>query len=143
LHVFRGAIPEKSGLAAMTQVVEHDADSPMEIVYSQIDLVILPQDDSVGAKAQLPAKLLDAMRFEKPVVASKSTAILEVAGDTVTYVTSWEAEAEVHRKIAEAAMHGSELATRARQRFEDQLALEVQIDPLRNFVRAVSARSIN
>jgi hypothetical protein len=141
LHVFRGAIPGKSGLAMTPQVIEHDADAPMDHVYSQIDVVILPQDDSVGARVQLPAKLLDAMRFGKPIVASWSPAIFEAAGDTITYVTDWELGAEIHPKIAAAASHEPEQATKARSRFADELSLEAQIQPLRDFMEATVAWS--
>ena len=141
LHVFRGTVPATSTLAGITQLVEHDVDAPMAHVYSQIDVVILPQAESVGAQVQLPAKLLDAMRFGKPTVASRSPAIYEAAGDTITYVADWDSKEDVHRKIAAAATLESGTATRAKRRFDAELALEAQVDPLRRFVEAMSAGS--
>ncbi len=61
----------------------------MDDLYAEIDVVVLPQDRSPGAQAQLPAKLLDAMRFGKPILASPTAAIVEAAADTVLYVGDW------------------------------------------------------
>ena len=78
LHVFRGALPSPARERLSARLVEHEVDAPMEDLYGEIDVVVLPQDRSPGAQAQLPAKLLDAMRFGKPILASPTAAILEV-----------------------------------------------------------------
>jgi hypothetical protein len=139
LHVFRGALPHHARRCLGAQVVEHDVDAPMEDVYADIDVVVLPQDGSPGGQAQLPAKLLDAMRFGKPIVASSSGPIVEAAADTVLYVADWGSIDEVQRKIAQAHAEGPALGLRARRRFEERLALEAQVVALREFARVISS----
>jgi len=138
LHVFRGALPHHVRRRLSAQVIEHDVDAPMEEVYADIDVVVLPQDRSPGAQAQLPAKLLDAMRFGKPIVASSSAPIVEAAADTVLYVADWGSIDEVRRKVTQAHTEGAALGLRALRRFEEGLALEAQVVALREFVRALA-----
>jgi glycosyltransferase involved in cell wall biosynthesis len=140
LHVFRGALPQEARRRLAEQLVEHDADAPMEDVYAEIDVVVLPQDRSPGARSQLPAKLLDAMRFGKPIVASSSAPIVEAAADTVLYVADWGSIDEVRRTISRAHTEGSALGLRARLRFQERLALEAQVIALRELIQALSGR---
>jgi glycosyltransferase involved in cell wall biosynthesis len=140
LHVFRGALaPKLTGRIDAAQLVEHEPDAPMEQVYGEIDVVVLPQDRSPGARAQLPAKLLDAMRFAKPVIASPSAAIMEAAGGTVLYVADWGSTSEVQQRIKQAVAEGQALGESARARFEQRLALETQRATLTKFVASVCA----
>jgi glycosyltransferase involved in cell wall biosynthesis len=141
LHVFQGSLPLAAKQRLSGQVIEHDVDAPMEEIYADVDVVVLPQDRSPGAAAQLPAKLLDAMRLGKPTVASASATILEAAADTVLYVDDWESMDEVQRMVSQANATGSTLGLRARRRFDERLALETQVAPLRAFVRATAAHS--
>lgn len=139
LHVFRGALPSPVRERLNARLVEHEVDAPMEDLYAEIDVVVLPQDRSPGAQAQLPAKLLDAMRFGKPILASPTAAILEVAADTVLYVGDWGSLDEVRSKVLQAHTGGSTLGQAALARFERQLALEAQVGGLHKFVRAIEA----
>lgn len=139
LHVFRGALAQRLTRRISGQLVEHDPGAPMEQVYGEIDLVVLPQDRSPGARAQLPAKLLDAMRFAKPVIASPSAAIVEAAGDTVLYVSDWSTPSEAQQRIEQALAGGAAIGERARERFERRLALETQRDALAEFAASVCA----
>jgi glycosyltransferase involved in cell wall biosynthesis len=120
-------------------LVEHEVDASMEDLYGEIDVVVLPQDRSPGAQVQLPAKLLDAMRFGKPIVASPTAAIVEAAADTVLYVEDWGLLEEVRSMVLQAHARGSALGEATLARFELQLAFEVQVDALREFVRTVEA----
>jgi glycosyltransferase involved in cell wall biosynthesis len=138
LHVFRGALPRVTRERLKACLVEHDVDAPMADLYGEIDVVVLPQDRSLGSQAQLPAKLLDAMRFGKPILASPSTAIVEVAADTVIYVSDWGSLDEVRSKILQASAEESILGPAALRRFEQQLALEAQVEGLHEFIRALS-----
>jgi glycosyltransferase involved in cell wall biosynthesis len=139
LHVFRGALPSPARERLNARLVEHEVDAPMEDLYAEIDVVVLPQDRSPGAQAQLPAKLLDAMRFGKPILASPTEAIVETAADTVLYVADWGSLDEVRSKVLQAHAGGSALGKAALRRFERQLAFEAQVGALREFVRTVEA----
>jgi glycosyltransferase involved in cell wall biosynthesis len=139
LHVFHGALPSPARERLRARLVEHEVDAPMQDLYDAIDVVILPQDRSPGAQAQLPAKLLDAMRFGKPVLASPSAAIVEAAADTVLYVSDWGSLDEVRSKLSQAHASGSSLGQAALRRFEQHLALEAQIGALSEFIAAVKA----
>ena len=139
LHVFRGALPNPTRERLKARLVEHEVDAPMEDLYAEIDVVVLPQDRSPGAQAQLPAKLLDAMRFGKPIVASPTAAIVEAAADTVLYVGDWSSLDEVRSKVLQAHAGGSTLGQTTQARFEQQLAFEVQVGALREFVRTIAA----
>jgi glycosyl transferase family 1 len=139
LHVFRGALPGPARERLNTRLVEHEVDAPMSDLYGEIDVVVLPQDRSPGAQVQLPAKLLDAMRFGKPIVASPTAAIVEAAGETVLYVGDWSSLDEVRSKVLHAHAGGSALGQAALRRFEQQLAFETQVGGLREFVRAIEA----
>ncbi|HEY5286928.1 MAG TPA: hypothetical protein VIJ50_07470, partial [Solirubrobacteraceae bacterium] len=46
LHVFDGALPDSARERLSAHLVEHEADAPMEELYSEIDVVVLPQDRS-------------------------------------------------------------------------------------------------
>ena len=139
LHVFRGALPSPARERLNTRLVEHEVDAPMADLYGEIDVVVLPQDRSPGAQVQLPAKLLDAMRFGKPIVASPTAAIVETAAETVLYVVDWGSLEEVRSKVLQAHAGGSALGQAALRRFEQQLAFETQVGGLRELVRAVGA----
>lgn len=139
LHVFRGALPSSMRERLNTRLVEHEVDAPMADLYGEIDVVVLPQDRSPGAQVQLPAKLLDAMRFGKPIVASPTAAIVEAAGETVLYVVDWGSLEEVRSKVLRAHAGGAALGQAALRRFEQQLAFETQVAGLHELVRAVGA----
>ncbi len=139
LHVFRGALPSRTRERLDTRLVEHEVDAPMADLYGEIDVVVLPQDRSPGAQVQLPAKLLDAMRFGKPILASPTAAIVEAAADTVLYVGDWGSLQEVRSKVLQAHAGGSALGQAALRRFEQQLACETQVGGLHEFVRAIKA----
>ncbi len=139
LHVFRGALPGPARERMSARLVEHEVDAPMEDLYGEIDVVVLPQDRSPGAQAQLPAKLLDAMRCGKPILASPTAAILEAAADTVLYVGDWGSLDEVRSKVSQAHAGGSTLGHAALRRFDRQLACEAQVEGLREFVRTIES----
>ena len=139
LHVFRGALPDSARGRLSARLVEHEVDAPMENLYGEVDVVVLPQDRSPGAQVQLPAKLLDAMSFGKPIVASPTAAIVEAAADTVLYVADWGSLNDVQSKVLQAHAGGSALGKAAQRRFEQQLALEALVGGLRELVQSVDA----
>lgn len=139
LHVFRGALPSPTRERLKTRLVEHAVDASMEDLYGEIDVVVLPQDRSPGAQAQLPAKLLDAMRFGKPIVASPTAAIVEAAADTVLYVGDWGSPDEVQSRVLQAHAAGSTLGQAALRRFEQQLALDALVGGLHELLCTIEA----
>ncbi len=69
----------------------HRGSDTLALAFRHVDVVILPQDASASAaRYQLPAKLIDALRFGRPVVATDTAAIREIAGPSVALVPSWE-----------------------------------------------------
>lgn len=141
LHVFNGSLPPRSEGRLAGQLVRHAPDEPMHRIYGEIDVVVLPQDLSPGAQAQLPAKLLDAMRFGRPVVASRTKAIVEAAADTALYVDDWGAVEHVKSAIAIAHAERSRLGAMARDRFDRSFRLEAQTDALRALVASMPAHA--
>jgi hypothetical protein len=60
-------------------------------VYATTDVVLLPQDiGSPQTRMQLPAKLVDAMVFGRPVLATPSPPIVEIGGDAIVTVSTWD-----------------------------------------------------
>jgi len=62
----------------------------LERAFAEVDVIVLPQDPHADqTKLQLPAKLIDALMFGRPVVATATPPILEVGGAHVRSVSSW------------------------------------------------------
>lgn len=62
----------------------------LPLAFRHVDVVVLPQESTEpAARYQLPAKLIDALRFGRPVVATDTPAIREFAGPSVSLVPSW------------------------------------------------------
>ncbi|WP_285187477.1 glycosyltransferase [Rhodococcus sp. MEB041] len=130
MHVF-----ENSGLVASSlpsgRVVEHSVDEDLMHVYGCVDVALIPMSTESGADVQLPAKLIDAMRAGVPVVTSKSSAIYEIAGDTVTYLPDNTDVSEVRGRIDEAIARGGE---RVRSRFEETSSNSAAAAILKDFL---------
>ncbi len=133
LHLFAGYDP--TGLEAVrAQIVEHPIDEPQAQQFDSVDLVLLPQKRGPAGDVQLPAKLLDAIRFGVPVLATPTSAITEVAGDTLVYVEDWDDTEHVRRQLRESLAAGSIPGAEARDRFERELSIEAQVPELRAFL---------
>ncbi len=132
LHLFAGSAGAY-GAGFGGQVVEHPADEPWPDLFDSIDLVVLPQARTSGGEVQLPAKLLDAMRFGVPIVTSPTEAIVEAAAETVVYVESWSDLSEVAAAINRCVCNGNELGAAAKERFDRVLSLESLAPPTRQF----------
>lgn len=136
LHVFEGA-PERLLAHGPRRVIAHDGATPLEELYGEIDVTLLPQDTSRGARLQLPAKLLDAMRFGVPVMATPTPAIEGAAAGAYRRVVDWHDGAEVVRGIRECAASRAELGERGRARFEREVAIEAQRPRVADFTTEV------
>ena len=92
LHVLDGTEAAFAALGSERLVVHpHRGSDTLALAFRHVDVVILPQDASASAaRYQLPAKLIDALRFGRPVVATDTAAIREIAGPSVALVPSWE-----------------------------------------------------
>jgi glycosyltransferase involved in cell wall biosynthesis len=92
LHVLDGTQTAFASLPNERLVVHpHRGADTLALAFRHVDVVVLPQDPSEpAARYQLPAKLIDALRFGRPVVATDTPAIREIAGPSVALVPSWE-----------------------------------------------------
>jgi len=94
LHVLEGT-PLRPGVweAHGERLVIHPllgADT-LSRAYAEVDVVMLPQDAAtVGGRLQLPAKLLDAQRFGRPVIATATPPIVELGGPGLLPVERWQ-----------------------------------------------------
>jgi len=93
LHLLDGTpIPSDVEDAVRKRLVMHPligADT-LERAFRSIDVVVLPQNASTdGGRLQLPAKLIDAHRFGRPVVATATPPILEFGGPALQPVRGW------------------------------------------------------
>jgi glycosyltransferase involved in cell wall biosynthesis len=133
LHLFAGYDPTGQE-SIRPQVIEHPIDEPQNRQFESVDVVLLPQERSSAGEVQLPAKLLDAMRFGVPILATPTEAITEVAGETLIYVEDWDDAAGVRAKLSESLDRGSSYGAEARRLFEDELSIEAQLPAVRSFL---------
>lgn len=93
LHALEGTLPPGVRDAHGQQLVVHPllgADT-LSRAYADVDVVVLPQDASaVGGRLQLPAKLFDAQRFGRPVIATATPPIIELGGPGLIPVEAWK-----------------------------------------------------
>jgi glycosyltransferase involved in cell wall biosynthesis len=62
----------------------------LDRAFAEVDVVVLPQDPAAEqTRLQLPAKLIDALMFGRPVVATATPPIVELGGPYVRTVASW------------------------------------------------------
>jgi glycosyltransferase involved in cell wall biosynthesis len=125
LHVFESA-PESLLRHGPGRVVTHRGTTPLAELYAEVDVSLLPQGTSRGARLQLPAKLLDSMRFGLPVLATPTEAIEEIAADTYYRVDDWQDTEALRGAIERCAEPGGELGRAAKQRFDDHFSIEAQ-----------------
>jgi glycosyltransferase involved in cell wall biosynthesis len=136
LHLFAGS-GDDGFAAADPQVVRHPGTEPLAELYAALDVVLLPQGQTRGARLQLPAKLLDAMRGGVPTLASPTPAIEEIGGSTVVPVADWSDRAAVAGVVDRTAR--SNLGREARARFEASFSAEAQLPAFAEFIERVGA----
>jgi glycosyltransferase involved in cell wall biosynthesis len=132
LHVFDPAPPPL--LRYGEQVVAHAPATPLSRIYARLDVALLPQGDSPGARVQVPAKLLDSLRFGVPVLASATPAIEEIAGDAYRAVTDWGNLDAVLEQLRACAAERETIGAKGRARFERELSLDAQVQPFETFI---------
>jgi glycosyltransferase involved in cell wall biosynthesis len=74
------------------RLVQHPVAVPdaLSRAYAHVDVGVLPQDPTADAgRLQLPAKLIDAQRFGRPVVATATPPILELGGPGLIPIDDW------------------------------------------------------
>lgn len=93
LHLLGDDVPRELALPDLDdRVVVHPHRGPqtLEEAYGEADLIVLPQDPAARQTLlQLPAKLVDAMMFGRPVIATDTPPIREIGGDGVLRVAAW------------------------------------------------------
>ena len=115
LHVLRDELtPELS--EARPRVVAHASAAE---AYANTDVVALPQDSILlGARYQLPAKLLDALHFGKPVLMTPTPVSLEHVPDAVEFVSDWQDHGSVLSSLDRICAQLPELAIRNREIYD-------------------------
>jgi glycosyltransferase involved in cell wall biosynthesis len=97
--------------------------APLEEIWSQVDVAVIPSEwTSAGAQVQLPAKAIDAVAADVPLLASPTPALREVLGEGFIAVEDWSPE--VVRAVLEDSHGLSDARTRAREVFRDRLSVE-------------------
>jgi glycosyltransferase involved in cell wall biosynthesis len=93
LHLLGDDVPGELALPDLSdRVVVHPHRGPqtLEEAYGEADIIVLPQDPAARQTLlQLPAKLVDAMMFGRPVIATDTPPIREIGGDGVLRVAAW------------------------------------------------------
>jgi glycosyltransferase involved in cell wall biosynthesis len=150
LHLLEGTTLPRSARSGglWRRIVFHAHVGPETLAraFRQIDVVVLPQDpDSPAGGLQLPAKLVDALRFGRPVVATATPAIREIAGDAFLPVTRWS-------PLDEALGHLARLTDRATREaigrrgaayFRENLTAEVVARRLRPILERLAAPQLD
>ncbi len=92
LHVLAGTQDQFRAVEPSRIVVhEHHGTETLSRAFRHIDVVVLPQDPRARAsRYQLPAKFLDALRFGRPVLATDTPPIRELAAGGVITVADWD-----------------------------------------------------
>lgn len=99
---------------------EIDPATPLEKAYQGISVAVVPITDvGPGAQYQLPAKIVDAMRSNVPIVATLTPAIEEIAGGVITPIHPNQSLDDVKAVIRRAARNGPSHAVE--QRFRELL----------------------
>lgn len=93
LHLLEGTrLPAGAEKAHAEQLVMHPRTGADALgrAFADVDVVVLPQDPTTtDGRLQLPAKLLDAQRFGRPVVATATPPIVELGGPGLLPVAGW------------------------------------------------------
>ncbi len=110
LHVLAGTQDQFRAVEPSRIVVhEHRGAETLSRAFRHIDVVALPQDPHERAsRYQLPAKFLDALRFGRPVVATGTPPIRELAAAGVITVADWGS--------LDAGLHGLQALSRVEDR---------------------------
>jgi glycosyltransferase involved in cell wall biosynthesis len=62
----------------------------LQDAYAEADIIVLPQDPAARqTQLQLPAKLVDAMMFGRPIITTDTLPIREIGGNEVVRIRSW------------------------------------------------------
>lgn len=88
LHLLKGG-NDLAGEHSAPRVIRHphEGSKTLDKIFSQIDMVIIPQNTSSrAANFQLPAKLLDGFRYGRGAIASRTDALSEIATDGVVWL---------------------------------------------------------
>ena len=93
------------GVSAWTLL---DPRTPLSAAYAQVDVLAPPMDRSGPTDVQLPTKLVDPFASGTPAIATGTTAITEIAGDAVAYVTNFGESAETLRAARSSIESGPE-----------------------------------
>lgn len=114
----------------------------LPIFLTAVDLIALPQRDSLEGRGQMPAKLTDAMAMAKPVIASALADIpkyLEGRGLIVEPGNVLELEKSI-RWVVENRQKATELGQKGRQFFLANLTLNAMLEVMQPEIERVSSK---
>lgn len=110
---------------------------------STVDAILLPMDQgSVAARYQVPAKLIDALMFGLPVLATPTYAICQVAGDAIEPVNDWSAHGAIVNTIRSTMDRVEETGRRNRTIFEQRFAVSALVPQFENFLERLSTEAL-
>ena len=98
----------------------------MPEIVSAAHVIVVPQRDTLTAKAQFPIKLTDGMAMAKPILATKVGDLPEILGDT-GYLVEPERPEQIARQIQWIFEHwelASERARKARSRCVEYYSID-------------------
>ncbi|GAA3248311.1 glycosyltransferase [Dactylosporangium siamense] len=122
VHVGDGAAPRRDYVHALGTQPFHRVPQFL----AAADLVVLAQQPGYVAKAQLPAKVFDAMAMQRPVIATRVSDLPAVLDGCGVLVDPGDAHglAEAIRSIADDPDRQRRLGAAARARFEAEYSLD-------------------
>jgi glycosyltransferase involved in cell wall biosynthesis len=137
LHLFVGY--DATGLEEVQkQILEHPIDEPWSKQFESVDAILLPQGSTPAADAQLPAKLVDAMRFGVPILASRTEAIFEIAGESLSYIHDWRDTNSILSQLTDALEGRGADGSEARRIFEAKYSAEAMLPELRIWLERIA-----
>ena len=107
-------------------------------IISRADVVVIPSRKTVYSRAQLPAKLMDAMMAGKAIIASDLPPIRWAGGDAVLYMKPGSSRSLRHQldAVRDASVR-ADMGERARHRAERKFKIDLYVDRFQDAVSSV------
>lgn len=114
----------------------------MPEIVSAAHVVVVPQRDTLTARAQFPLKLSDGMAMGKPIISTRVGDIPEILGET-GYLVDPNAPQQIAQTIEHIFQHWDEAQTKgiqARQRCVEHYGMKAMAGALGEILQQVTAR---
>jgi hypothetical protein len=137
IYCFSGSGLEISGGSASRVHLVQPTTSLSE-AYEKVDVALIPLElENRGARLQLPAKLVDAMSFGVPIVATRSPAIEEILGSSGNLIDSVDDIERLSANLRTAARRDTSAMTAIFQSILTPNAAATQLD---NLIRSITTK---